>query len=81
MSKERPDETMGVLAEATQVHNKLVYRQNTECQIQSQMLDLDSPEGKVNAQNWLNAMAKLIPDLSAELQSRVYRMNYSHSYR
>ena len=39
----------GLLGEARMLMERLVYRKNTICQIQSQMLELDSLDGKMAA--------------------------------
>jgi gamma-glutamyl-gamma-aminobutyrate hydrolase PuuD len=45
------------------------------------MLDLDSQSGKQSAQKFLDSIAKLIERLGSELEPRLYRMNYSQTYR
>lgn len=77
----KPDETMGVLVKVMAAHAKLVFRKNSESKIQSQMLDLDTAEGKMAAQRYLDSISGLIQDLGAEVESRIYRMNYTQSYR
>ena len=72
---------IGLLGEARMLLERLVYRKNTICQIQSQMLELDSLDGKLAAQKYLDALQALLKELGGTCDPRYHRMQFSQSYR
>ena len=72
-----PDETMGILTEANTLLQRLVYRKNTQCAIQSQMLDFDSLDGKLAGQKYLDSLQALLKELGGAVDPRYHRMQFS----